>query len=434
MPPLILHNVPDDELYTGEDGVQRPYAMVFPDNSEGNNLSTRSRRAILETGSFGKSTRRSRSRTGTPAAKREDPTLLAAESIFNNFFSQKATDNSDTRQRTSILASSSQPNLLGAQPAQSDRAGLTTKFPKHHVKDPTEVILRGFKPSHQYAAIREYERIAGRICEDYPRDPPVEQRRYKVDSGDPASLRRKPLTAEEKAKVHKFAGGEHWIKITFESAETAEAAIECSPQKILGHLVFAEIYRGVPPVDAEILISDQIEDLRGKDNIRFSRKLGGTLDSHSQESEQPSSLLASCMTHYNADDSSGFDLLSSSNPQNPSTSYSKTSISSLDTSTTVSEIDIPEASNRDFCQRIPSARRLKLLPAEQALLPQQSPIQKFLGSLPIIGWISKDIIGGSIPRTENGEFDYYKASLYWKLIWLIEKLTGISLLGDPKDE
>lgn len=30
MPPLILHNVPDDELYVGEDGVTRPYAMLFP--------------------------------------------------------------------------------------------------------------------------------------------------------------------------------------------------------------------------------------------------------------------------------------------------------------------------------------------------------------------------------------------------------------------
>jgi hypothetical protein len=30
MAPLILHNVPDEELYVGEDGVQRPYAMVFP--------------------------------------------------------------------------------------------------------------------------------------------------------------------------------------------------------------------------------------------------------------------------------------------------------------------------------------------------------------------------------------------------------------------
>lgn len=29
MPPLILHNVPDDELYVGEDGVRRPYAMIW---------------------------------------------------------------------------------------------------------------------------------------------------------------------------------------------------------------------------------------------------------------------------------------------------------------------------------------------------------------------------------------------------------------------
>lgn len=30
MAPLILHNVPEDELYIGDDGIKRPYAMVFP--------------------------------------------------------------------------------------------------------------------------------------------------------------------------------------------------------------------------------------------------------------------------------------------------------------------------------------------------------------------------------------------------------------------
>lgn len=30
MAPLILHNVPEEELYIGEDGVQRPYAMIYP--------------------------------------------------------------------------------------------------------------------------------------------------------------------------------------------------------------------------------------------------------------------------------------------------------------------------------------------------------------------------------------------------------------------
>ena len=30
MAPLILHNVPDDELYVGDDGVTRPYAVLYP--------------------------------------------------------------------------------------------------------------------------------------------------------------------------------------------------------------------------------------------------------------------------------------------------------------------------------------------------------------------------------------------------------------------
>jgi len=29
MAPLILHNVPDDECYVGDDGIKRPYAMYF---------------------------------------------------------------------------------------------------------------------------------------------------------------------------------------------------------------------------------------------------------------------------------------------------------------------------------------------------------------------------------------------------------------------
>ncbi|KAG7128684.1 Nucleoporin NUP53 like protein [Verticillium longisporum] len=87
MAPLILHNVPDDELYVGDDGVKRPYAMVFPqqDGLPG----VRSRRGVAETGSFGRSTRRSRSRTGTPA-RRENPTLAAADKLFGSWKSSSA--------------------------------------------------------------------------------------------------------------------------------------------------------------------------------------------------------------------------------------------------------------------------------------------------------------------------------------------------------
>lgn len=30
MAPLILHNVPEEERYVGGDGIQRPFAVVFP--------------------------------------------------------------------------------------------------------------------------------------------------------------------------------------------------------------------------------------------------------------------------------------------------------------------------------------------------------------------------------------------------------------------
>lgn len=433
MPPLILHHVPDDELYTGDDGVQRPFAMLFANNNESNNPITRSRRAVHETGSFGKSTRRSRSRAGNPAAKKEDPTLTAADAIFSHFIAQKAAENSDLPQRPpSILVPGSQTSLMSTSAVQNDGTGLLSKFPKHRMKEPTEVILRGFNSSQQYAAIREYERIAGRICEDYPRDPPIEQRKYKVDSGDPASLRLKPLTSEEKAKVYKFAGGNHWIKVTFESAETAEAAIECSPQKILGHLVFAELYRGIPPIDEEILANSSLEDFRCQ-TYGVSLKSGLKTDSQAQYSKRSNNLEQPILSSFIGDSNHGPSLSSQLDLKDFAPITESISSNSSEKSTACSGSKSSNTTG-DYCQRIPTARRLKLLPAEEALLPQQSPIQKFIGGLPFIGWVSRDIIGGAIPRTELGEFDYSRASLYWRLVWVIERITGIALLGDPKDD
>lgn len=77
-----------------------------------------------------------------------------------------------------------------------------------------------------------------------------------------------------------------------------------------------------------------------------------------------------------------------------------------------------------FCRRIPTAKRAKLLPADQALLPQSSFSKKVLASIPLIGWLSADIIGTAVPRTEMGDFDWDKASLYWKIVWWVDSMTG----------
>jgi hypothetical protein len=89
-----------------------------------------------------------------------------------------------------------------------------------------------------------------------------------------------------------------------------------------------------------------------------------------------------------------------------------------------------------FCSKyIPTAKRMKLLPAEQALLPQQSFSKRVMSNIPLISWLSADIIGSAVPRTEQGDFDWVKASLYWKMVWWIDSLTGwFDVCGNDKED
>jgi hypothetical protein len=445
MPPLILHNVPDEELYVGEDGVQRPYAMLFPgythapltmtstssdisSSTESNPGTSRSRRAIPETGSFGKSTRRSRSRTGTPATKREDPTIAAADKIFSEFLVKQASAPSSESQRISSLTpSAAQPNHLAAQPTSTGDGNSGSSQQRYVHKEPTEVILRGYKSTQQYAAIREYERIAGQICEDYPRDPPQSELKYKSPLGrDPTSLRPRPLTPEERAKALRFAGGEHWIKITFQSAEAAELAVDSSPQIVMGHLVYAELYRGVPPTNDEAM----------------SATGNGTGEPRTPGRKQSSTIPRSftpSMTQIGRGEHSF-----SPEGSNISSQTLDTGTLSTTTATTGTITGHPSSSfsggqstepESTFCQRIPTAKRIQLLPAEQALLPQQSYSQRILSKIPLLSWFSSDIIGSQVPKTENGEFDWAKASLYWRIVWWLDGVTGwFDVVGGEKEE
>jgi len=432
MPPLVLHGVPDEELYVGSDGIQRPYAMVFP-SSDGNPVS-RARRVVAETGSFEKSTRRSRSRTGTPAVKKEDPTLSAADVVFSSFFAQRV-ENDQSQRKSSIPSSSSQPNLSSTL-TQTDGTTASSRFPlKEAHKEPTEVILRGFRSSEQqYAAIREYERIAGRICEDYPRDAPLEQRKYKSDLRDPASMRQKPMSAEEKAKALRFAGGEHWIKVTFESAEAAEIAVESSPQMILDHIIYAEVYRGVPPtVDEAVPVNSKQKTPRREPFV--TQSLGFASGSGAQPARRHNSTLPKSFTTpamSQIDRATNFSL-SPTGSNNSSQTIDSGTVASTTTSATVTGQSQPQL-DQVYCRRIPTAKRAKLLPAEQALLPQLSWGKTFVRQIPIISWFNADFIGDSIPKNDQGEFDWSKASLYWRVVYWVDSFTGWFDVCNSKDD
>jgi hypothetical protein len=414
-------------------------ATADDSSADGHTGVPRTKKHAPESGAFGKSTRRSRSKTGTPA-KREDPTILAADAIFSKYLAEMSSGPSESLQRKPSLPSSvSQPNL-SSQTAPID---LNANNSHSYVQNvPTEIILRGYKSTHQYAAIKQYESIAGRICEDYPRDPPIEQRRYKSDLRDPASLRTRPLTAEEKAKAMRFAGGENWIKVTFESAEAAEAAIYSSPQTILGYLVFAEPYRGVPPTIEEAIPAVANQPPSGRDRFQ-AQTIGPASSSFSSRGDRrpssnlPRSFTTPSMTQIGRGQQQQLSL----SPPGSNTSSSTLDTATLSTATTssatvtsfsppTSRIDpASQAQEQDpesiYCRRIPTAKRMQLLPADQALLPQPSYSQRILAQIPLLSFFSANIIGTEIPRTENGEFDWVLASLYWKIWWWLDFWFGL---------
>ncbi|KAK4232367.1 hypothetical protein QBC38DRAFT_352972 [Podospora fimiseda] len=431
MAPLILHNVPDEELYIGDDGVKRPFAMIFAQSG----ATLRARKGMNETGSFGKSTRRARTKTATPARK-EDPTVAAADKVFNtwmaNLNSKKKDDdaaaeeaaaastanstNTTTQQRPGLPTSSSSQNLNS--PNNSD-SGTQPPIKGPKPKVPVEVILRGYRSSQQqYAAINHYEQLAGRICEDYPREPPLESRRYKSELRDPGFANRRILTPAEREKVNRADSGQHWVKITFDSAEAADAAIYASPQSVLGHLVYAEPYNGLPPaVDEPIIDYSAHPDLFSRNNGKS--KVGTAAASGFNPNWlNPSAFDRSPTSSHTVD----------TGTVHGSTISSATITGNLKPTApaAVEEKEEKAASEEiEFCKTIPSARKVRLLPMEQALLPAPSYAQRLANYVPFIKWFNGAMIGSQVPRTDNGEFDWEKASLYWQFLWWLDFLLNL---------
>ncbi|KAI1772757.1 hypothetical protein F4818DRAFT_425463 [Hypoxylon cercidicola] len=441
MRPLILHNVPDEELYTGDDGVQRPYAMYWPEGDRQRNLPRSRVREVTETGSFGKSTRRSRSRTGSAPPKREDATMQSADKLFSNYIaSRQQTPSATTATATATTAPTQRKSsYMGQTASQSQDDPTSATQALTYRKEPTEVILRGYSsPSQQYAAINHYEQLAGRICEDYSREPPIESRRYKSDLRDPALTRRQPLTPEERAKVSKVASGEHWVKVTFESAEAADAAVYASPQKILGHLVYVEPYSGLPPKEDAAML-DAVGDVGMVDPFRSHSFRARSRRSSQALADKSATLPKSISTP---------TVGRNANMLQDSPLGSQTSTQTMDTATastatvTGANLDQLQPQNAEpledtHSRRIPGARRVKLLPAEQALAPQKTFQQRLLEWIPLIGWFGGSMIGNEVPRNEVGEFDFNRASLYWQLMFYLDLWFGLfsrELVSGDKDD
>lgn len=452
MAPLIHHNVPDDECYIGEDGIKRPYAIIFNPcvgvpvcvardakalltrctRHDGGHSGPRARRNVAESGSFGKSTRRTRTRMGTPArgGPRENPTLAAADRLFGDWVSSQSA-------AAAAAVSSQRKGSSGQsqQQAQDDDGSAAVPLAPQRAAQshPVEMMLRGYRSSQQqYAAIAKYEELAGLILEDYARDPPVTQRQYKSDLRDPAFTRRRALSPEERAMVNRTDGGEHWVKVTFESAEAAAAAAFSSPQRVLGCLVHAEPYRGAPPLHDEAC--PDMDDLDGLEaglrNGRWPGMPAAGATATPRRKSVGASGMPTAFTSRLLDLSPPGSRTSSQTMDTATISASRTSSATMADSNAPypplpATTDGPPDQDAIYCRRIPTARRVRLLPAEQALLPQQSTVQRLAGSVPLLKWFSGTMIGNEVPRSDAGDFDWGRASLYWKVVWWLDATFGL---------
>ena len=417
--PTQFHGVSFEERAPDGKGGKLPFALEYP---AGHPVASRvHKRLVEEKGSFGKSTRRktpSRTRSATPAKKEINPTLDGFVSALNYDI-----------QRT--IESQQQANA--STRTQNDGNVASHRRPSHN-KEPTQIIVFGFAPSTQWAAIDTYEKVShGMICEDYARRPPAELRRYPNTLSSP-SVHPRRLTDPEREMARHYAGGESWVRLSCDSAEAADRAVEMSPQQIYGHWVYAELYNGMRPETDEAIPVREEDQQRGSfGSLKPPRRPSQTLSAASSQytinqRRQTSTLSRSSgMTattqakNQRADDVASFSSSTASSatatgPDHPNLRDRPPSQAEEHTSSSTPQIltnaSVPESSPA-MMRHFKDRRRTVLRPATEAFLPQPTWTDRQVQWLRSWGVIPGDFIGNGPLLTENGDLDWSKASWYW---------------------
>ncbi|KAI9663248.1 MAG: hypothetical protein M1821_008296 [Bathelium mastoideum] len=272
-----VHAVPENERAYDSAGRRLPWGYTYADSD---------RRYPEEKGPFGKSTSLrglSRSRTYTPARKEDQAKLdnqRATDDVFNKWKAGLKEKNKSSEDSRDDALAVIDPGLASNPPATTI------------IKEPSEVILYGFGSETQWAAIAFYEEASqGMIYEDYERTAPSTRfdHTFANTASRAASLSR--LSQAALRKKNTWVGGEHWIKVTFDSPESAENACRVSPHNICGYRVYAERYRGIGP-DQDVPIFATIAGEVSPPNSQSTHTMSGALPDSPESSTTASSATA----------------------------------------------------------------------------------------------------------------------------------------------
>ncbi|PGH13356.1 hypothetical protein AJ80_06350 [Polytolypa hystricis UAMH7299] len=390
--------------------------MADPNCSESRNP----RRAPEETGPFGKrrnarfNSTRSGTRTGTPA-KRENPNVAE----FGRLFAQQQEDEQV------------QPKLL--PPSTSASSADSSRKPVEKVA--TECIFYGYRnKATEWKVIDKYERISqGMICEDYPRiDPDISPKYPQLLSGGDVVIRAN-LSADANKKSKRYAGGFHWIKVTFDSAAAADRACDYSPQEIDGYMVYCEIYQGQGPQQDAPILKGSVEASRlapKAHTLTVPQSASFLQATDADRSTLPRSFTA---PHHHYGSETTEDVSVVSQPSTTSTASSATATAPEQPESTLRQRQPQTPPESEFMTHIPSVRRAALRPVSEALPPQPTIVERVIRSIPILSWFTGDIVGDGPVLREDSTFDYDKSNLYWRFWFTIDMIMGTDLCGLKED-
>lgn len=387
------------------------------------------------------SLRASRTRTGTtPIRKVEDPTVAE----FSRIFSTQQKEEDETRAKsnlaTSTTADQPTPRLpTGPVPAQ-------------------ECILYGYaSKAAEWKVLSKYEKISnGQICEDYSRtDPDILKDRTNV------VIPRKPLSKDALRKSRTYRGGQHWIKITFDTYQAAEKACFYSPQEIDGHLVFCEMFTGRGPfVDQPLLKGSNSANEISRNTSSSLRGLTSSQSTNLSSAQNEigrSRTLPKSMTLPDLQyGQPGISLDDLDVMSNTSTTASSATATGPDGSTTALQGSVgrsgsslrsrsvpsipahtPQATSSEFMTAIPTVKRAVLRPISEALAPQPTLPEKILRSIPIVNLFfgsnrsatGGEIIGSGPLVNEDGSFDQKNNGWYWSFWYAVDGTLGTDFCG-----
>ena len=394
------------------------------------------RRIPEEKGPFGKARKRGVSRSKTPnissahdIAKQEN--LKHIDDIFAQY---KAED----RQKSVRKSSASQVPVSVSATNLLDAGGIPASFQPvtstSGVKIPKEVILYGFGKDQQWAAISKFEEISrGTIYEEYERQPSDPRYGLSFSTSRPADFSK--LSSSQIAKINEYVGGDHWVKVTFDSAEAADRAIHWgSPHTIWGYEVYAEAYRGVGPTQGDKAIPAGSLSLTASPNTISSATMPGSTSLSSMTASSATAPMPRPTPRRTSKPRLGewneaFD--EEVPPQMPMSMGEPVSVPQGQTLAQTTSTQLRQ-SGKSTLRLKSKAVKVGKFQDGKVFLPTRPKWQETLGQFPIIGWVvgsGNGLIGDQVPRDASGQFDHATASLYWRTWYMVDACFGTDFCG-----